>query len=100
MGRRGERRGSPEKRQVKKCLTTDGNNCIFCINRTNRRDGCDNKGRDLEGKNERNDKKQLNSRGPEIHFALGGDGHTVGHQPDGRSSACAALSLAASAPRR
>jgi hypothetical protein len=39
-----QKKGSPEKGQVKKRLTTDGNNCIFCSDRNNRHDKRGNRG--------------------------------------------------------
>src|SRR2546430_1148634 len=50
-----------------------------------------------EGQNERTDKEPLNARGAEVHFALGRDGHALGHQPYGGAGTRAAFPLAAAA---
>src|SRR5881394_4234239 len=52
-----------------------------------------------EGQNETTDKELLNTRGAEVHFALGRDGHALGHQPYGGAGTRAAFPIAAAAAR-
>src|SRR2546422_11720587 len=75
----GREAGKSRKRGGKKCLTGDGNNCIFCNKRKNRRDERGKKDRKTGREKKReNKKKNLTPLAQKFILQLGEMGHRWG----------------------